>query len=401
MTVDIKETVIAGGPEDYLQATRLVLRGTNREIGHALGTIARNEHGARPEQARDPVVAKAARRYHHDHYPILEERCLGASDAFGIREDDELGMVLLIGHLFVPPGCSVCYIPPHKTVDGNGLVSRNMDFPRTAQSGLFGMPPVEGEPQLYSRPYMIEMHPDQGYASLSMCCFDLLGALDGINSEGLTVAGLTDEETMEKGLAKPTLAPAVGIEFLQTIQMLLDTCATVAEAKETLLTTKHYYLAVPAHFLVADRHGNSFVWEHGSHHNAEYIMDGGGDVQIVTNDLLHRVAAEGELTDSDPFWSRERRCRLSEAIQASSGKLTVSELAEAHAVVDFTPSFISELRGEDSKSATIVTDGARTMWHGVFDTEARSLTISFYLGENEKGEVRRSPYKTFVLEAGD
>ena len=400
MTLDIRETIIAGGADDYMQVTHLVLRGTNREIGYALGTIAHTKHGGKPLQASDPVVAKAARRYHHKNYPIMEQRCLGASDAFGIGPDDENGLVLLIGHHFQPPGCSVCYIPPHKTKDGYGLVSRNMDFPRVTQSNLLGMPPQEGEPQIYSRPYLIELHPDEGYASIGMSCFNLLGIMDGINSEGLTVAVLTDEESMGNNLSRPTLAPAVGVECLQMLQMLLDTCAKVTEAKEALLMTKHYYMVVPAHFLVADRHGNSFVWEHGSLHNSEHVIDGNGDIQIVTNDLLHRVAEQGELTDTDPGWSRERRCRLKEALSQSSGKLSVSELTEVHRVVDFTPSFIAELRGEDSERATVVTDGARTMWQGVYDTGNRSLTISYYLGEDNEGVVRRSPQLTFSLEAG-
>ncbi len=33
-------------------------------------------------------------------------------------------------------------------------------------------------------------------------------------------------------LMKPTMTPAVGIESIQIMQMLLDTCANVAEAKE-------------------------------------------------------------------------------------------------------------------------------------------------------------------------
>ena len=43
------------------------------------------------------------------------------------------------------------------------------------------------------------MHPDRGYASLAVYSYDLLsGVLDGINSEGLTVALLADDELIEK-----------------------------------------------------------------------------------------------------------------------------------------------------------------------------------------------------------
>lgn len=85
-----------------------------------------------------------------------------------------------------------------------------------------------------SRPYMIEMHPDESYSSLYLSSFDLLGALDGINSQGLMVGILADNETLEAQLSRPTLSFAVGIEILLAVQMLLDTCATVEEAKEAL-----------------------------------------------------------------------------------------------------------------------------------------------------------------------
>jgi len=81
---------------------------------------------------------------------------------------------------------------------------------------------------------MIEMHPDESYSSLYLSSFDLLGALDGINSQGLMVGILADNETLEAQLSRPTLSFAVGIEILLAVRMLLDTCATVEEAKEAL-----------------------------------------------------------------------------------------------------------------------------------------------------------------------
>ena len=39
-----------------------------------------------------------------------------------------------------------------------------------------------------SRPYVVELYPDSGYATLAVVCFDLMGVVDGINSEGLTIA---------------------------------------------------------------------------------------------------------------------------------------------------------------------------------------------------------------------
>ena len=43
MTMQASEATVAGGPDDYLEARHVTLRGTNREIGRAIGEIARTE----------------------------------------------------------------------------------------------------------------------------------------------------------------------------------------------------------------------------------------------------------------------------------------------------------------------------------------------------------------------
>src|SRR4029077_5635545 len=113
-----------------------------------------------------------------------------------------------------------------------------------------------------ARPYVIEMYPDRGYPSIALYSYDLLsGVLDGINSEGLTVALLADDELATKFRLEPAGPGAVGLGGLQTLRLLLDTCANVQEAKETLLLTKQYYEFIQVHYLIADRQGQSFVWE--------------------------------------------------------------------------------------------------------------------------------------------
>ena len=76
--------------------------------------------------------------------------------------------------------------------------------------------------------------------------------MDGINEAGLTVALLADNETPEP---EPTGTPQVGLSEQQVVRYLLDTCATVDEAKDALLLAKHYYFFTPCHFVVADRSG--------------------------------------------------------------------------------------------------------------------------------------------------
>src|SRR5262249_33869737 len=154
------------------------------------------------------------------------------------------------------------------TADGYGILSRDYDF---TTGTMRGTRPRRGELAATARPYLIEMHPDKGYASLAMHAYDLLsGTLDGINSEGLTVALLADDELHSKYPMEPALDGGVGLGVLQMQRHLLDTCANVDDAKAALLSSKQYYEFLSVHYLIADRHGNAFVWEHSQAHNREY-----------------------------------------------------------------------------------------------------------------------------------
>src|SRR5688500_6130701 len=131
-------------------------------------------------------------------------------------------------------------------------------------------PAAEGRAHLapvMHEPYILEWYPeDGGYPSLAIHAFDALaGTLDGINSAGLAVAILADEEAMaELGpRVEMHLGPrrVVGLHELQVMRFLLDTCATADEAMQALLTVKQHYMFVPCHYIVADLAGASFIYE--------------------------------------------------------------------------------------------------------------------------------------------
>src|SRR5262249_19504111 len=182
--------------------------------------------------------------------------------AFGKSIDEDGWDFTGLGFTDLKAGCSIVQLPPSSTANGKSVVSRDYDFTTGALSFGF-LPPGMLHPT--ARPYLLELHPDRGYASIAMVAYDLLsGVLDGINSEGLTVALAMDNEIFSKSPTEPTRTAAVGLEEVQTLRLLLDTCATVEEAKQTLMTTKQYYQYVPVHYLIADRTGKAFVWEYSA-----------------------------------------------------------------------------------------------------------------------------------------
>ena len=154
---------------------------------------------------------------------------------------------------------------------------------------------------MMGEPYIMEWHPaDGGYASWTIHVNDVLGgAFDGINSAGLAVALMADEEAMGE-LYEPQgeFVRAVGVGELQIVRLLLDTCATVEEAKQTLLSIKHYYQYVPCHYMIADASGNSFIYENSTGRNQSIILDGAKKPQVCTNHQVYKqkISDSPELT---------------------------------------------------------------------------------------------------------
>ncbi len=131
-------------------------------------------------------------------------------------------------------------------------------------------------------------------------------------TEGLSVALLADDESAAR-YPRPEGPPAfeVGLYELNVPRFLLDNCADCDEAAALLLTSKRYVSYIPVHYLVADRHGRSFVFETSLPDGREHLMEGEGAPQVVTNHPLHRYAKE-------PSCRRERPSRATGAIGSSA-----------------------------------------------------------------------------------
>lgn len=388
-----KDQVIAGGRTDFMEVRHLVLRGSNTEIGQALATLAKERFQLKPSPSTDRFRTRVQRKYLKAHYPILLERMRGVAAAFEKQLDDDAWDFGSLPYLTGPPGgCSVVYYPPGVTDDANGVVSRNYEYSIGTMDDKW---PKRGELPANARPYLIEMHPHRGYASLALSAYDLLnGVLDGINSEGLTVSVLSDYEFKPEFPIDPAEEGGIGLDELQVQRMLLDTCANVDEAKEALLLTKQYYAFMPQHYLVADRHGKAFVWEYSHAHNREYIIENLGKPLITTNFSLH-THLEGK---SPPSAARAktvcpRYCALAERIAVERGKWTLDSTKASHQAVDsIMPAPLLGLMPP-----------VRTLWHALYVPERRAVKVSFYLRDEadprqpHKNRIVRSDYVEIVL----
>lgn len=377
-----QERVIAGGPNDSMEVRHLVLRGTNEEIGRALADLARERFGVRAERSSDPVRTRAARRYIEINYPILAERMRGVAAAYGHKADDDTWDHSQIGYTDLRAGCSIVHLPPKFNADGRSVVSRDYDF----STGSLSFGPLEpGMLHPTARPFLLELHPDRGYASLAMVAYDLLsGALDGINSEGLTVTLAMDDEIFSKQKIEPSRGPSAGLAELQTIRFLLDTCANVEEAKEALMRTKQYYQYVPVHYLVADRFGKSFVWEYSESHNREYIIKDPGRPLMMTNFTLHKHM-DGEKPPTAEL-ARATCKRYAYLADHLTAPVTEGVLRATHAKIDAQAAGKSADRPPE-----------RTFWHALYYPEERRAKFSYYLHDDANQRPVRSEYLEFDL----
>jgi predicted choloylglycine hydrolase len=376
---------LIGGTGDFLRVRHLRAEGSQREIGRALAAAAEDAHGEAASPRRtDPQVEVVRRQWFDGHHPAHAERIRGVADHFGIDPTDPSVALDWLGTYDLPAGCSVAFYPGTGTKDGHGLLSRNFDFPTATFTQIVGLPPLPDERPLAADPWVVELHPDSGYASVVVGIMDLMGGMDGINEAGLAVALLADNETPEP---EPTGAPQVGLSEQQVVRYLLDNCATVDEAKQALMLAKHYYFFTPCHFVVADRSGRSFVWEHSPRRNREVIVDQDPATSgriVCTNHLLHRWPDPAQLpTDDGPDGTAAltyARWRTLDEATADGAVVDRDDIREQFAAVRFTAP-IQE---------------ARTFWHALYDVDDASAEVSFFLHDLD-GTSRYSRPMRFAL----
>jgi len=317
----------------------------------------------------------------------------GAAQAFGMKIEDDSHNFSGLTYDMTKPGCSVVYYPPSMTADGRGALSRNYDF---TTGTIMGLKPGPSERACTGRPYILEMHPDEGYSSIAVVAYDLLGSvLDGINSQGLSVAILADDELSDLGKADPATGTQAGLEVIQVTRMLLDTCANVEEAKVALSSSKLYYGIIPCHYIVADASGKAFIWENAPTMHYSHIVDVGAKPLITTN-FMHYLHPEARdpAKAAEPFKTCIRYHALREKTKAES-KFTLDEIKANNAAVMFKRPAPSPVHAT-----------TRTLWHSVYVPEQRRMEVDFYLGDGpgkEPGatpEIRRSGYLTFQLNSG-
>jgi predicted choloylglycine hydrolase len=341
-----------------IHLSHIAIEGTNEEIGYQLGCLAKNEHKISKFSGLSHDVIEKQYDYIRLNYPEHHARMLGFAEAYGRRLEDRGLDFSFFGEVPGGTACSAVYYPPAVTVTGHGNLSRNLDF---------SIPVRINEPTFpFKHTYLLELHPDSAYSSISLFCFEVFGlALEGINSEGLAVVHLADKDTEFHHENLATHATATGFNEFLPIQFLLDTCATASEARDALQSMEHYHAAFATHLLVADQEGNSFVFEYTPDGTGKTFVRGSHtEPQVVTNFQLNRLANEelsSELKSRSSENGFDRYAALKSRIDQAGFPISEDEARDLNASV-----YVHEDRRE-------VLD--RTIFHTVYDQAARSVQV--------------------------
>lgn len=386
MSIKFQQNTIHDTKGDFVKAKHLRICGKNEEIGYKLGEIAKNVHKLTRTKNNDELKYKCQKKYLKDNYPIHYNRMTGLAKAYSEDIENTCFDFTCFGNPLDAIACSAVYYPPEFTESKSGVLSRNLDLPTISFSKMISGNDKNDVPAT-SNMYVVELYPDMGYSSLINMSFELYGlGLDGINSEGLTVTHLY-ADSVNSNSYKPTKESGVGINEMLVVQLLLDNCKTTDNAKQMLLQNKHFYMLLPIHLIVADRFGQSFVWEYSPQHNKEYIINGNSKVQIITNFLLHQFPNSDEFPESIDKSCPFSRYKTIEKVSKNTDVFTIDKIKEINTNVFIT----------DEMFKTKQAKKERTIYHNIYNINEKSMEVSYYRKDSGDSQSRTEYFK-FQLE---
>ncbi len=413
-----KSEEIVLNKENILNVRHITLKGSNFEIGRSLAEIAIKNHGIdlKNLESISKEHTQELKDYFVKKYPIYHQRMQGIAAAFKTEfEDNRYDFSGLPYNLDLPTqiGCSSIYIPPAFSEQQEGILSRNFDFPLKTLADLLNIPLTDEQSRIIKpmmvEPYIIELYPmDNGYPSLCISSFDLLGGvLDGINSEGLAVCLNGDEIAMghhfKEGINFGSLG--MGLNELQGMRLLLDTCATVKEAKSVLKENQHYFTFLPCHYLIADRFGKSIVFEYNYQEKTPNFIEKVNKPQIMTNHPIFIFPSIKNFPEKSSFLeagtsSFQRYEKIAEQLETINPPYTLETIISLCNSVSISE-VIKTIPQEYQLQILSQPGLSLTLWHCIYNCNKRNLSVKFLTDieiiRNQKLIEQYSDYFSFEI----
>lgn len=387
------EVLIPKMPDQAMEVRHIVIKGTNQEIGKTLGDIAQKWLSVKLSKYAGPLYAEANNQYIRKNYPILWERMKGVAQSYGLAPGDKTYNTSALPYDIGPFACSALYIPPNLSANGQAFLGHNFDFHPVLITDLLESPPIPGNHPVYSRTAVVELYPDKGYPSITVGSLDLLNCVQmGMNSKGL-IAGILTDASRKPYMAGPSAdGKNGGLNAPQLLRLVLDTCANADEAQVALLANKWAPIFDAVHFIIADHSGNSFIYEISGEDGSSHFTASHGKPMILTNHPVYVYPDPQKF----PAWGAKdtynsfRRFRLLwDFVQQRQGKFTPEEvntvLAKVYANIESGPQF----------RPTAKPTPGRTLFHDLFDSQALTLGVKFYLKDGPTDPATGAPTLVF------
>ncbi len=381
------EVLIQKGNDSCIEVDHIVIwGGTDEEIGYEIGRIGIDEFNAILIPFDDPIYGKAKEEYIRLHDPVMYERIIGIKRAYGLDRDDYSFDPSLLFYMLISSLCSAVYLPPSSTEDGHAIGGKNLEWNIDFESdALVDIAAGNYEGFLSERIRdcicVVEIYPDDGYATLAIGGLDLEnGVFDGINEMGLAVSALQDGDTYTDPITSLAGGTTSGLNFLQMLRSILENCATVEEAKLRILTNRISMPFIGQHFLVYDRSGNATVIEFDNTSREAIFTDFSNAPVPMTNYAVHLrpdwtiLVPENPLDPHDDFL---RMRKLHGYIDAHAGPFNETDVWAMMALV--------EANANASAEGVLTKGTIRVVYSVVSDLDELTMTARFYLRD---GPVR-------------
>jgi hypothetical protein len=391
---------------DYSKPRHIIVAGSYEEIGFDLATIAKNEYGCQLGIYDDPIYARGRKSYMEQNWPEMAERSKGVSRAYGLSEQDVVfdSNTLAYDWYDAMKGgtsadlttCSAALLPIEKS-DGGVFVSRNYDMMAMVMwSEVFGKKAPEGSYRFAERYIVLETRPDKGYKSIQIGGNEVLHPyVDGINEKGLYVTVFHDPDSIGNEGTPTSGMKIAGLPLTQVPTLLLDTCASVEEAKLKILQNRVTQTMMRVHLLIADASGNGAVFELSDAGEYCFTDRKANEPLFVTNHELVKYPDPGAYPEFDIHAEHNTYARQLILRDAYAGLGAPFKKEDATAMTDSVHcSFVDSEKAEAGPLE-------RTLSNCTCDLTKPELSVRWYLGDvkpvpgTNHMEDRMSDFYTF------
>lgn len=385
------EIILPKKDDTYMEVRHIVLKGSNKDIGKALANIAQKDYGVELLPFSDPKYKKQREDYIAKHDQILFDRMKGVEEAYNLEVNHHVDTSLLMYDLG-KIGCSAVFFPNNFSVDNHAFVARNTDF-YTVTFSQFTHQGNPGGNNLISRNYVLELYPDEGYATLVLGSMDLMsGIFDGVNSQGLTISCLVDQNVAK--MVRKEFDDAQGLAAQQFSRLILEKAKNCEEAEGIAKDNEIYMIMDGFHYLVTDRTGKSLVIEFSEKDLTPIFTYVDNNIRILTNHPVNKFPNIKDFPTTDPaarYNTFNRYATLNKYLLENSGKKFSTD--DGFEALSLVQGFCNDASEGPSLNLPL-----RTLWPVITDLDNCSMQVKFYLNDGPDKTLNFSPIYNFKLE---